>query len=54
MESLTGLVYWGIVCPLYGISLFLPSIINDLGYESSKAQLLTVSDCGLKSWDIDD
>ncbi|KAL1991065.1 hypothetical protein VTN49DRAFT_5569 [Thermomyces lanuginosus] len=36
------IMYWGIVCPLYGISLFLPSIINDLGYESSTAQLLTV------------
>jgi len=36
------LVYWGIVCPLYGISLFLPSIIRALGYSSSTAQLLTV------------
>ena len=35
-------VYWGIVCPLYGISLFLPSIIRNLGYTSSTAQLLTV------------
>ncbi|KAH8894776.1 MFS general substrate transporter [Thozetella sp. PMI_491] len=35
-------VYWGIVCPLYGISLFLPTIINNLGYTSSKAQLMTV------------
>lgn len=35
-------VYWGIVCPLYGISLFLPSIIRELGYSSSTAQLLTV------------
>jgi MFS family permease len=35
-------VYWGIVCPLYGISLFLPSIIRQLGYQSSQAQLLTV------------
>jgi MFS family permease len=30
------------VCPLYGISLFLPSIIRGLGYTSSTAQLLTV------------
>ena len=37
-------VYWGIVCPLYGVSLFLPTIIKDLGYTSSTAQLLTVSD----------
>ncbi|KAK4109231.1 MFS general substrate transporter [Canariomyces notabilis] len=35
-------VYWGIVCPLYGISLFLPTIIRTLGYESSEAQLMTV------------
>ena len=35
-------MYWGIVCPLYGISLFLPSIIKELGYTSSTAQLLTV------------
>ncbi|KAI9841559.1 MAG: hypothetical protein M1837_000605 [Sclerophora amabilis] len=36
------IMYWGIVCPLYGISLFLPTIINQLGYQSSTAQLLTV------------
>lgn len=30
------------MCPLYGISLFLPSIIRGLGYTSSTAQLLTV------------
>lgn len=24
-------MYWGIVCPLYGISLFLPTIIFQLG-----------------------
>ena len=35
-------VYWGYVCPLYGISLFLPSIIKELGYTSTTAQLLTV------------
>lgn len=35
-------MYWGIVCPLYGISLFLPSIINELGYKSTTAQLLTI------------
>ncbi|KAL4931455.1 major facilitator superfamily domain-containing protein [Aspergillus undulatus] len=35
-------MYWGITCPLYGISFFLPSIIKDLGYTSSTAQLLTV------------
>ena len=31
-----------IVCPLYGIALFLPTIIKDLGYTSSTAQLMTV------------
>ncbi|KAK0634307.1 major facilitator superfamily domain-containing protein [Bombardia bombarda] len=36
------MVYWGIVCPLYGIALFLPTIIRDLGYTSSTAQLMTV------------
>ncbi|GAB1316860.1 hypothetical protein MFIFM68171_07070 [Madurella fahalii] len=35
-------VYWGIVCPLYGISFFLPTIIRELGYTSSRAQLMTV------------
>ncbi|KAI5457516.1 major facilitator superfamily domain-containing protein [Mariannaea sp. PMI_226] len=35
-------VYWGIVCPLYGIALFLPTIINQLGYTASRAQLLTI------------
>lgn len=40
--NLMASVYWGITCPLYGISFFLPSIIKDLGYTSSTAQLLTV------------
>lgn len=35
-------MYWGIVCPLYGISLFLPSIIKELGYRTTSAQLLTI------------
>ncbi|KAM0255629.1 hypothetical protein ACHAQJ_005554 [Trichoderma viride] len=35
-------VYWSIVCPLYGISLFLPTIIKSLNYTSSTAQLMTV------------
>ncbi|KAI0890121.1 MFS general substrate transporter [Annulohypoxylon maeteangense] len=35
-------VYWGIVCPIYGISLFLPTIIRNLGYSASTAQLMTV------------
>lgn len=32
----------GYVCPLYGISLFLPTIIKELGYKTTTAQLLTV------------
>ncbi|PVH99150.1 MFS general substrate transporter [Periconia macrospinosa] len=35
-------VYWSIVAPLYGISLFLPTIIRGLGYTRSMAQLLTI------------
>jgi len=35
-------MYWGIVCPLYGISLFLPTIISELGYTATVAQLLTI------------
>lgn len=30
------------MCPLYGISLFLPTIIKDLNYKNSTAQLMTV------------
>jgi MFS family permease len=36
------IIYYGIVCPLYGISLFLPTIITSLGYVSSTAQLMTI------------
>ncbi|QUC21607.1 uncharacterized protein UV8b_05850 [Ustilaginoidea virens] len=36
------LVYWGVVCPIYGISLFLPSIIKGLDYSKTEAQLMTV------------
>ncbi|KAF2224852.1 major facilitator superfamily domain-containing protein [Elsinoe ampelina] len=36
------IVYWGYVCPLYGISLFLPTIIRELGHRTTTAQLLTV------------
>ena len=35
-------MYWGIVSPLYGISYFLPTIINQLGYTAATAQLLTI------------
>jgi nitrate/nitrite transporter NarK len=36
------LIYMGCDMPLYAFSLFLPSIINDMGYSSTRAQLLTV------------
>jgi MFS family permease len=36
------LIFPQIVCPLYGISLFLPTIIKALDFTSSKAQLMTV------------
>lgn len=36
------LVFMSIVAPLYGISLFLPSIINGFGYTPEVTQLLTV------------
>jgi MFS family permease len=32
---------WGIVAPLYGISLFLFTIVKGLGYKTTTAQLLT-------------
>jgi cyanate permease len=35
-------LFWSCVAPLYGISLFLPTIIKDLGYKKATAQLLTV------------
>ncbi|VUC25711.1 unnamed protein product [Clonostachys rosea] len=36
------ITWYGMVCPMYGISFFLPTIVRDLGYTSSQAQLLTV------------
>lgn len=35
-------IFMGCVTPLYSFSLFLPSILKDLGYSSVKAQLLSV------------
>jgi hypothetical protein len=35
-------LFWSCVAPLYGISLFLQTIIRDLGYKKSSAQLMTV------------
>lgn len=34
--------YMGILLPLYGVSLFTPTIIRNLGYTSTKSQLLSV------------
>ncbi|MCJ1340943.1 hypothetical protein MMC09_006239 [Bachmanniomyces sp. S44760] len=39
---LGAVIYMGADCPLYAFSLFLPTIISDLGYASTKAQLLSV------------
>ena len=42
-KTYTGmLMLMGVAGPLYSISLFLPSIIAELGYTSTQAQLLTV------------
>ncbi|CAN6671502.1 high-affinity nicotinic acid transporter [Trichomonascus vanleenenianus] len=38
----TMIVYMGSNGPLYGLSLFLPTIVKDLGYHATRAQLLTV------------
>lgn len=38
----TGTVYFSICCALFSFSLFLPSIIQSLGYTADKAQLLSV------------
>lgn len=35
-------VFWGICCPLYSISLCLPTIVKELGYSSTQANLLTI------------
>jgi MFS family permease len=39
INSLIGI---GAITPLYSISLFLPTIVKELGYSSSEAQLLTM------------
>jgi MFS family permease len=36
------IIYMGADMPLYAFSLFLPTIISELGYKTTKAQLLTV------------
>ena len=40
--QLLVLMYTGILIPLYAFSLFLPTIIKELGYTSTRAQLLSV------------
>lgn len=39
---LSMIIYMGADMPLYAFSLFLPTIIKDLGFTSTRAQLLTV------------
>ena len=42
-KTWTGmLMYMGVDGSLYAFSLFLPSVINELGYTATRAQLLTV------------
>ncbi|KAI0032906.1 MFS general substrate transporter [Vararia minispora EC-137] len=36
------LMFMGVIIPGYGVALFMPSIINDLGFSAANAQLLTV------------
>lgn len=36
------MVYYGVCVPLYGVSLFTPTIVKTLGYTSTKAQLMSV------------
>ncbi|KAF2732760.1 MFS general substrate transporter [Polyplosphaeria fusca] len=37
-----ALMYMGCLCPLYSFSLFLPTILVGMGYEGTKAQLMSV------------
>ncbi|UNI15793.1 hypothetical protein JDV02_002294 [Purpureocillium takamizusanense] len=41
-DNFTDMYSGQLTCPLFGLSLFLPTIIRALGYTSSKAQLMTV------------
>lgn len=43
-----ALLFHGFAFPLYSLSLFLPTIILNLGYKSWEAQLLTVPVSGTK------
>ncbi|CAN6636524.1 high-affinity nicotinic acid transporter [Trichomonascus vanleenenianus] len=40
---LSMIIYGGSAGPLYGLSLFLPTILKDLGYTATRAQLLSVA-----------
>ncbi|KAF7797995.1 hypothetical protein EIP86_009203 [Pleurotus ostreatoroseus] len=44
------LIYMSIIGPLYGISLFLPSIINGFGFNTAISQLLTVPPYFVAIW----
>lgn len=37
-----ALIYMGNLCPLYAFSLFLPTILSGMGYQGTRAQLLSV------------
>ncbi|KAF2245582.1 MFS general substrate transporter [Trematosphaeria pertusa] len=37
-----ALQYMGVLCPLYSFSLFLPTILLGMGYQGTKAQLMSV------------
>ncbi|MCJ1462724.1 hypothetical protein MMC07_001327 [Pseudocyphellaria aurata] len=39
---LSAVIYMGCASPLYAFSLFLPTIVNDMGYKATRAQLLSV------------
>jgi len=36
------LIYVGVVIPVYGVALFTPTIINNLGFSAARAQLLSI------------
>jgi hypothetical protein len=43
-KTWTGMImYMGVCGPLYAFSLFLPSIIKEMGYTSTMAQLMSVA-----------
>lgn len=42
MTNSQQFIYMGTLCPLYSFSLFLPTILNGMGYTGTHAQLLSV------------